>query len=101
MYSIFLGILKNKNRGPGALQHQGGKCIHISKGGHVKPSSGQYLQLNEECGETRLEFKLTSDHKLKHKNHNMCVRPANNTDGSQVGENVICPKKSYNTQVGR
>ena len=89
---MLLGLLKNKNRGPGAIQHQGGKCIHIYFGGFDKPHSGQNLVIHSGCGENRLEFKLVTDNKLMHLNHNMCVRPANDTEGSQVSKIVNMPQ---------
>ena len=71
------------------MQHHGGKCIQINKfGGSPKPPSGQNLVINYGCAESRLEFKLVSDNKLMHIDHNMCVRPANDTDGSPVSQIV-------------
>ena len=86
---MLLVFLKNNTRGPGAIKHQGGKCIHIYKGNRDKTTSGQNLVIYEGCGETRLEFKLLSDNKLVHINENMCVRPANDTDGSPVSKLLI------------
>ena len=89
MLFLLLVFEKTKYRGPGAIQHHGGKCIQINKfGDSRKPPSGQNLVINYGCAESRLEFKLVSDNKLMHINHNMCVRPANDTDGSQVSKIV-------------
>ena len=85
---------RNKIRGSGAIQHQGGKCIHIYKDNIGKTPSGQKLVIYEGCGETRLEFKLLYDKKLMHINENMCVRPASDNDGSQVSELVHMLYKS-------
>ena len=99
VFFLMLGLLKNKNKGPGSIQHRGGKCIHIHLGGHTKPSSGQKLVFYDGCGESRLEFKIASDNKLMHVNHNMCVKPVQDTDGSQVGNILLCSTDHLNCRV--
>ena len=61
--------------GPGSLQHKlSAKCIHVYLGGFRKPNPGTVIVTYDGCGESRLEFQLTSDGYIKYTKYNMCLR---------------------------
>ncbi|CAH3118157.1 unnamed protein product [Pocillopora meandrina] len=61
--------------GPGSLQHKlSAKCIHVYLGGFSKPNPGTVIVTYDGCGESRLEFQLTSDGYIKYTKYNMCLR---------------------------
>ncbi|CAB4026654.1 MAM and LDL-receptor class A domain-containing 2-like, partial [Paramuricea clavata] len=86
-----VGLLANKNHGPGSIQHRGGKCIHILLGGYTRPKDGQPLVVYRGCGQGRLEFQLFTNGTLMHTRHSMCVKPIGTvTDGAKVGVHSNC-----------
>ena len=58
------------------MVHLGGKCIHVLGGAWNKPKDDQPLVTYEGCGQSRLQFVLTSDGLLKLSKFGQCVRPA-------------------------
>ena len=93
---VFLGILKSRSQGPGALQFHGGKCIHVYGGGL---NDGQLLVIYRVCDEKRLAFELRSDGILMHTKYNMCVKPIGPViEGVKVSLYHFRKKKNRKTQ---
>eukprot|EP00794_Sanderia_malayensis_P017044 gene17044-18759_t len=84
-------------RGPGSLVHVAGKCIHVLGGAWSKPRNDQPLVTYAGCGQTRLEFILTSDGLLKHRQYGQCVRPARGAtaEGTIVGVSNSCGQDKW------
>ena len=94
----FLGVLKSKSQGPGALQFLGGKCVHIHRGGFTKPNDGRPLIIYRVCNEERLKFELRTDGLLMHFKHNMCVKPRGPViDGVRVS--LYCFRMNKNNKI--
>ena len=69
-----LGVLDSKNKGPGSLQHRGGKCIHVYGGAWNKPVAGTRIVFYTGCAQIRLEFQIQPDGKLIHTKYGQCLK---------------------------
>ena len=88
---FILGLLANKNQGPGSLQHRGRQCIRVAGDAYNRPKDGQSLVLDQGCWKGQQEFQLWSNGTLMLTRHGMCVKPnatGQVSDGVKVGKLV-------------
>ncbi|CAB4040151.1 RNA-directed DNA polymerase from transposon BS, partial [Paramuricea clavata] len=70
-----VGLLANKNQGPGSLQHRGRKCIRVIGDAYNRPKDGQSLVLDQGCWKGQQELQLWPNGTLMLTRHGMCAKP--------------------------